>query len=77
MEYILYVNDNFRCENSVEDYDYKNKSTLYFENSIKNIIDNLPLYYIIDINQQISYRGYIGISKNIKFYSKNLDFFKS
>ena len=82
MEYILYANDKFRCEDTVEDYryfelDYENKSTLYIENGIKDIIDNLPLYYINDINQQMFYRGYIGINKKIKFYSENLDFFEN
>ena len=82
MEYILYANEKFRCEDSVEDYryfelDYENKTTLYNENGIKEIIENLPLYSIKDNNQQLFYRGYIGISKKIQFNDGNLDFLDS
>ncbi len=82
MEYYLYSIDKFRCEDSVEDYryfelDYENKTTLYNENGIKEIIDNLPLYNIKESNQQIFYRGYIGLSQKIKFNEANLDFLEN
>ena len=82
MEYYLYSIDKFRCEDSVEDYryfelDYENKTTLYNENGIKEIIDNLPLFNIKESNQQIFYRGYIGLSQKIKFNEANLDFLEN
>lgn len=81
MEYLLYSIDKFKCEDNVEDYrffelDYENKSVLYLENKIFDIVNNLPLYEFKDNNQQIFYRGYIGLTHKIKIYHSHLIFFE-
>ena len=80
MEYFLYKIEKFKCEDSVEDFryyeiDFENKSTLYDENGITEIVNNLPFYELNNNTQQLFIRSYIGLTKKIKFDSSYLDFF--
>ena len=80
MESFLYKIEKFKCEDGIEDYryfeiDYENKSTLYNENGISDIVNKLPFYQFNNNNQQLFTRSYIGLTKKVKFYSYHLEFF--
>lgn len=81
MEYELYSKKEHNCKDEIEDYryndiDFENKSTLYFENGIDKIIENLPSYQIKDTSVQLFHRGYLSLEKKVKMNQDYLAFFE-